>query len=59
MVRRLAGELAMDAAAVKGPATVRVGLIDQLFLMTEADIKRGVRILWDDSLVPQAAPTTR
>lgn len=35
---RLASERALETAAVKGPGSLRVGLLDQLHLMSEADV---------------------
>ena len=35
---RLASERALEKAAVKGPGSLRVDLLDQLHLMSEADV---------------------
>ena len=42
--RRVAAEIAEKNAVVKGPASVRVGLLDQLYVLQEDAITSGVRI---------------
>lgn len=41
----LAAELAVSAGGVKGPGSLRVGLLDQLATMSEAEVLAGARVL--------------
>lgn len=41
---RLAAEIAEEEAEVKGPGSVRVAFLDQLYLLNEASILQRARI---------------
>jgi hydroxyethylthiazole kinase-like sugar kinase family protein len=40
----LAAELAEEKAERKGPASVRIGLLDELYLLSEQDVLNRVKI---------------
>eukprot|EP00955_Chlamydomonas_euryale_P033800 349632-Chlamydomonas_euryale.AAC.58 len=40
----LAAEIALQTAPVKGPGSLRIGLLDQLYLLEESDVREGVKI---------------
>jgi hydroxyethylthiazole kinase-like sugar kinase family protein len=41
---RLAGEEGLKAAPIKGPGSLRVGLLDNLHLMDQATVEAGVKL---------------
>ena len=43
-VCRVAAELAEEKAVRKGPASVRAGLLDELYLLREEDVMSRVRV---------------